>query len=87
MAMDPLIHPHTRPSFMEGMLTILLFALSYFFLLDFFSLLIMTLLTLNRLLPSTSLEILIPSSAVTKVLGRNGANLSNIRQVNYDFLV
>lgn len=31
MAMDPLIHPHTRPSFMEGMLTILLFALSNFF--------------------------------------------------------
>lgn len=34
------------------------------------------------LLPSTSLEILIPSSAVTKVLGRNGANLSNIRQIS-----
>lgn len=34
------------------------------------------------LLPSSTLEILIPAIAVSKVIGKNGANLSNIRQIS-----
>ncbi|KAL2935042.1 hypothetical protein RDABS01_018161 [Bienertia sinuspersici] len=34
------------------------------------------------LMPSSTLEIYIPANAVSKVLGKNGANLSNIRQLS-----
>lgn len=34
-----------------------------------------------RLLPSSTLEMLIPANAVGKVMGKGGANIANIRKV------
>ena len=42
---------------------------------------VFSVLLMNRLLPSSTLEILIPANAVGKVIGKSGANIANIRQV------